>query len=116
MPKTKRDFLKRDVAIAVNHIEEAQIRILELKKVFEPVHPLQAQMLELILQALEMGITMISDFCMQTWNTLPPSWQAWRNPGTVKQTPDEGEDLPFSDPPAYDSPEAEAEGLTHADA
>jgi hypothetical protein len=88
MPKTKRDFLKRDVAIAVTHIEEAQIRLLELKEVFAPVHPEQAQMLEAILQSLEMSISFISDFCMKTWNTLPATWDLWRNPGTHAPTGD----------------------------
>jgi hypothetical protein len=83
MPKTKRDFLKRSVAQAVNHIEEAQIDLLELKETFEPVHPEQAAMLEAILQSLEMSIAFISDFCMKTWNTLPSSWLSWRNPGTL---------------------------------
>jgi len=82
MPKTKRDFLKRSIAQAVNHIEEAQIDLLSLKETFEPVHPEQAAMLEIILQSLEMTISFISDFCMKTWNTLPPTWQSWRNPGT----------------------------------
>lgn len=82
MPKTKRDFLKRDIAIAVNHIEEAQIRLLELKEVFAPVHPEYAAMLDAILVVLETGISFISDFCMQAWATIPPTWDAWRNPGT----------------------------------
>lgn len=82
MPKTKRDFLKRSVAQAVNHIEEAQIDLLSLKEIFEPVHPEQAAMLDAILTVLETGIQFISDFCMATWNTLPPTWDAWRNPGT----------------------------------
>jgi hypothetical protein len=94
MPKTKRDFLKRDVAIAVTHIEEAQIRLLTLKEVFDPVHPEQAMMLDAILTILETGISFISDFCMKTWNSLPPSWDLWRNPGTPArkedpETPDE---------------------------
>jgi hypothetical protein len=95
MPKTKRDFLKRSVAQAVNHIEEAQIDLLSLKEIFAPVHPEQAQMLEAILTILETGISFISDFCMKTWNTLPPTWNAWRNPGThepaytEEQAPDE---------------------------
>jgi hypothetical protein len=81
MPKTKRDFLKRQVAQAVNHIEEAQIDLLALKETFAEVHPKQTQMLEVILQSLELSITFIGDFCMATWNTIPPSWQSWRNPG-----------------------------------
>ena len=82
MPKTHRDFLKRDVAIAVNHIEEAQVRLLALQEIFAPVHPEQAALIEAILVVLEIGISFISDFCMKTWNTLPPTWDAWRNPGT----------------------------------
>ena len=89
MPKTHRDFLKRDIAIAVNHIEEAQIRLLALQEIFKPVHPEQAAMLDAILVVLETGIGFISDFCMKTWNTLPPTWDAWRNPGTPTKTVEE---------------------------
>lgn len=94
MPKTKRDFLKRSIAQAVNHIEEAQIDLLSLKEIFEPVHPEQAAMLDAILTVLETGISFISDFCMKTWNTLPPTWDAWRNPGTHDKPEDEDDANP----------------------
>ena len=82
MPKSKRDLLKRAVAQAANHIEEAQIDLLGVKEAFAPVHPDHAQLLDGVVGGLETMLQLIVSFCYHAWGTSPSSWQAWRNPGT----------------------------------
>jgi len=90
MPKTKRDILKRTVAQAVNHIEEAEIDILGLKETFDKPHPELAKLLDVIMQALEQVIAIITSFCLQAWGTAPQDWYTWRNPGTPRKKEKDG--------------------------
>lgn len=82
MPKSHRDMLKRSIAQAANHIEEAQIDLLSVKAEFETVHPEMATFLDGIVAALETVLGLIIVFCQQAWGTAPQDWTFWRNPGT----------------------------------
>ena len=90
MPKTHRDLLKRTIAQAANHIEEAQIDLLSVKEEFEPVHPDLATFLDTIVQGLETCLGMMVQFCYHSWNTAPADWHTWRNPGTHTKAADVG--------------------------
>ena len=90
MPKSHRDLLKRTIAQAANHVEEAQIDLLQIKAEFEPVHPELATFLDSNVAALETCLGMIASFCFHAWGTAPQDWQAWRNPGTHTPVPDVG--------------------------
>jgi hypothetical protein len=82
MPKTHRDLLRRTVAQAANHIEEAQIDLLSVKAEFEPVHPDMAAFLDSIVAGMETMLGLVATFCFQAWGTAPADWDVWRNPGT----------------------------------
>lgn len=102
MPKTHRDLLRRTVAQAANHIEEAQIDLLSVKAEFDPVHPDMATFLDSIVGAMETILGLVATFCFQAWGTAPADWDVWRNPGT------HGKKM-------YEDPEAEAPPETPRD-
>jgi hypothetical protein len=77
MPKTNRDVLKRAVAQAYFHYERAMEIIVELKRIFEPVHPELAEALTVTLTASLACQEMLTKFWTEAWVQETIRWESW---------------------------------------
>lgn len=81
-PKTHRDFLRRSIAQAHRHLDEAGADLEGVRIEFEPAHPEMAKHLEAIQQTLLSTMEAIEVFCANAWGRDDPNFESWRNPGT----------------------------------
>ena len=96
MPKTKRDYLKRNIAAAILEIEEAGRNVIDLHDAFKDVHPEDAELLSFCIQGLISIKDVLSDFAMKSWGHVPENWEAWRGQSKLiggQVLPDELSDL-----------------------
>ena len=78
MPKTKRDYLKRQLAQAYHHLDVSLERLLPLKTLFEPVHPEHAEGLQIALETILQAQQIIIAFAEITWGMNEESIRAYR--------------------------------------
>lgn len=69
--------MKRKVAQANWHLDESLFRVKELHEAFEPVHPLEAKVLETVAQAVILAQDMIREFWANCWNSNPDSMESY---------------------------------------
>jgi len=77
MPKTHRDYLKRQIAQIYLGLERAMTSTLELKGVFEEDHPELAVALEVVLQASLASQEILRKFWAEAWGQEDPRWESW---------------------------------------
>jgi len=78
VPKTHRDLLKKQLGHAINNIELAQLRCLELKDGFQGPHPDLAELLQATMVGLEVCLDSLRAFSMHAWGIVPPNVERWR--------------------------------------
>lgn len=78
MPISKRDWLRRRLAQAWNHAEEALEDVLGLEQMFRPHHPELADALETSAKLLVMFQELLGDFAEAAWGRRPENWDDWR--------------------------------------
>lgn len=93
MPKTKRDYLRRDMACAQLEIEAAGTYLASIETIFRPVHPEQADVLASAITGLLVIKELNTSFCDFVWGHHPENWEDWRTQSRPKK-------LPGSDPQA----------------
>ena len=79
MPKTHRDLLKKKLGHALNNIERAQMRCLELRDTFAPSHPSEAELLQATMLGLEVCLESLRSFAIFAWGIVPSTVERWRD-------------------------------------
>jgi hypothetical protein len=77
MSRTTRDTLKRRTAQVYFDIDRAMQGALELRTLFDPVHPVEAAILSTILDGLLLSQNLLARFWEKAWGQEKPNWQAW---------------------------------------
>jgi hypothetical protein len=80
-PKTKRDFLKRRLAQAYNHLDLAMQDCLEIGLTMQEHHPELHDAMERFAEMLLYIQEGFARFAIVVWGHAPQDWDAWRNPG-----------------------------------
>jgi len=77
MPKTNRDYLKRQTAQIYLGLERAMTSTLSLKEIFHADHPDLALALEVVLQASLASQEILRKFWAEAWGQEDPRWESW---------------------------------------
>jgi hypothetical protein len=88
MPKTKRDYLRRDMACAQLELIAAGEYLASLEQTFRPVHPEQADILSSAIQGILVIVEVNTSFCDFVWGHHPDNWEDWRGQSRQKFIPD----------------------------
>ncbi len=78
MPKTKRDRLKGDWAMAIIDLDWTMDHITNLHMNFDEQHPELASHLEVALTGCQMVRDILMRFCEHCWGYIPDDITAWR--------------------------------------
>ena len=77
MPKTNRDILKREAAQIYLGLERVMETTVNLKRIFDPVHPELAVALEAVLQGCFTCQDIVKRFWAEAWGQDDPRWESW---------------------------------------
>jgi len=77
MPKSSRDYLKRQTAQIYLGMDRTMTSTLELKTIFEPDHPDLAIGLDVVLQACLACQEILRKFWSEAWGQEDPRWESW---------------------------------------
>lgn len=77
MPKAKRDTLKRKAAQIYMGLERAMVATLELKEIFDPVHPELSVALDAVLAGCSMNQELLTKFWTEAWGQEVIRWESW---------------------------------------
>jgi len=81
MPQTRRDFMKRTLGQAHNHLESAAEDIITLEQQFRPAHPDLADLLGLMLTGIDTIMGLMDTFADRAWGYHPDNYNVWRQSG-----------------------------------
>jgi hypothetical protein len=85
MPKSNRDFMKRDIARAYYNIQLSIDRLVPMYNLFNPVHPELGEMLQSLIDGLFMCQEVIKAFIKQAWGIEEPNILGWINSEHLKE-------------------------------
>jgi hypothetical protein len=77
MPKSKHDLLKRQAAQIYFDLEKAMRDTVELKAIFDPVHPELSAALDVVLQASLASQELLTKFWTEAWGQEVIRWESW---------------------------------------
>ncbi|MBU1621899.1 MAG: hypothetical protein KJ604_20780 [Gammaproteobacteria bacterium] len=77
MPKTRRDYLKREVAQAYLGLERVMECVHVIEEIFHEPHPDLAIALEVVLQASLASQEILRKFWCAAWGQEDPRWESW---------------------------------------
>jgi len=81
MPKSKRDFLKREIGHGLHNLDMAELRCYNVLQEFEKHHPELASLLGFAILAIDEVKEIIGDFCKHAWGSTPERVKRYRNTG-----------------------------------
>jgi hypothetical protein len=79
MPKTKRDLLKRQVAMGYLNLAKAGNHIMQVEETFQDAHPELAASLLTACEGILMVQNILEKFVKDAWGMENTIWTAWEN-------------------------------------
>jgi len=81
MPKSKRDFLKREIGHGLHNLDMAELRCYNVMETFQEHHKELADILGLAILTISEAKELIAVFCKRAWGATPERVKRYRNTG-----------------------------------